>query len=101
MILALLKSLCKGWQPEYRFHPKRQWRADFAHPGYKIIVEIEGGVFSNGRHVRGQGYLNDMEKYNAAVLLGWKILRYAPGQEPQMLEDVGKLAHENERTRPV
>ncbi len=59
MIQALLNSLRKGWQPEYQFHPERKWRADFAHPGYKIIVEIEGGAFSNGRHVRGRGYYSE------------------------------------------
>ena len=97
MILALLNSICKGWHPEYQFHPERKWRADFAHPGYKIIIEIEGGAFSNGRHVRGRGRLNDMEKYNSAVLQGWKILRYAPDQETQMMDDVRQLTESEER----
>lgn len=101
MILALLNSIRKGWQPEYQFLPSRKWRADFAHPRYKIIVEIEGGAFSNGRHVRGKGYLNDMEKYNSAILQGWKILRYAPGQEAQMMDDVRQLIEEHERMMPA
>ncbi len=101
MIIKILNTICKGWQPEYKFHPDRKWRADFAHPGYKIIIEIEGGTFSNGRHVRGKGYLNDMEKYNAAVLQGWRILRYAPGQEAQMMDDVLQLIEYEERIRPV
>lgn len=91
MIQALLNSVCSGWQAEYQFHPQRKWRADFAHPTHKIIIEIEGGAFSSGRHVRGRGFLADMEKYNTAVLLGWRVLRYTPQQTAQMLEDVSRI----------
>lgn len=66
---------------EYRFHEKRRWRFDFAIPSKKIAVEIEGGVWTNGRHTRGRGYVGDMEKYNSAALLGWRILRFTPQQQ--------------------
>lgn len=65
-------------ETEYRFHEKRLWRVDFAWPEIKLAVEIEGGVFTKGRHVRGQGYINDMEKYNSLQLKGWLLLRYTP-----------------------
>jgi len=61
---------------EYRFSPLRRWRFDIALPSYKIAVEIEGGIHVGGRHVRGKGYAEDCEKYRAAVLLGWRVLRY-------------------------
>lgn len=61
---------------EYRFHPTRRWRADFAFPPQRLLVEVEGGIHSNGRHVRGSGFQADAAKYNAAVLLGWRILRF-------------------------
>ena len=61
---------------EYRFHPFRKWRFDFAWPEQKVAVEMEGGVFIGGAHTRGGHYQSDCEKYNAAVLLGWRILRY-------------------------
>ncbi len=67
---------------EVKFHvpadgeKKRQWRFDFAWPELKIAVEMEGGVFTEGRHTRGIGFSNDAEKYNVAVLQGWQILRY-------------------------
>ena len=64
------------FEPEYKFSSKRKWRADFAIKKYKILVEIEGGVYSNGRHTRGSGFVKDCEKYNTAVLLGWKVLRF-------------------------
>jgi hypothetical protein len=41
-----------------------------------VAVEFEGGIWSNGRHIRGKGYARDVEKYNLAVLEGWRVLRY-------------------------
>lgn len=38
-----------------------------------IAVEIQGGVWSGGGHVRGKGYQNDCEKHNAGVMAGWKV----------------------------
>jgi very-short-patch-repair endonuclease len=67
-------------QKEYRFHPKRRWRFDFAWPTQKIAVEIEGGVWSYGRHTRGSGFLADMDKYNMAGALGWRVFRFTPDQ---------------------
>ena len=61
---------------EYRFFPDRKWRLDFAIPEEKIGIEIEGITFAGGRHQRIGGYSKDLEKYNKAVLMGWKILRY-------------------------
>ena len=63
---------------EHKFHDMRKWRLDFAIVGLKIGIEIEGGVWSGGRHTRGNGFVDDMEKYNAAVTLGWVILRFTP-----------------------
>jgi very-short-patch-repair endonuclease len=63
---------------ELRFHPSRQWRFDYAIPELKIAIEIEGGVWTRGRHNRGTGFIKDMEKYNAAASLGWLLLRFTP-----------------------
>lgn len=67
---------------EFRFHPKRLWRFDLAWPAHKLAVEIEGGAFSRGRHVRGAGFVKDLEKYNEATALGWRILRFTPQLAP-------------------
>lgn len=64
---------------EYRFC-ERRWKFDFAFPERMFAVEIEGGIWSRGRHTRPQGYINDMEKYNAASALGWKVWRFTPEQ---------------------
>lgn len=60
---------------EYRFHDTRNWRFDFCWPDHMLAVEVEGGVWANGRHNRGSGFIADCEKYNAAAILGWRVLR--------------------------
>lgn len=62
---------------EFRFHPKRRWRFDMAWPKRMLAAEYEGGIYANGRHTRGKGYEGDLEKYNAAMLLGWRVLRFS------------------------
>lgn len=64
--------------PECRFHPTRRWRFDYAWPEQKVALEVEGGVWTRGRHTRGAGFLADLSKYNSAVLLGWKVIRTTP-----------------------
>ena len=66
--------------PEYKFHPSRKWRFDFAWIPQKIAVEIEGGIWNYGAHVRGIHFLSDMEKYNEAGKLGWRVFRFTPQQ---------------------
>ena len=65
---------------EVLFCKGRKFRFDFAILDKKIAIEIEGGVWSGGRHTRGAGYSKDMEKYNLATLNGWRLLRYTPDQ---------------------
>jgi very-short-patch-repair endonuclease len=67
-------------EAEYKFCPDRRWRFDYAYPEQKIAIEQEGGAYSGGRHTRGTGFIKDMEKYNKAVLMGWRVLRYTPDQ---------------------
>lgn len=64
---------------EFLFHRKRKWRFDLAWPELLIAVEVEGGIWVGGRHVRGEGYEADCEKYNEAQLAGWMVLRFTPG----------------------
>lgn len=63
---------------EYRFFMERRWRFDYAWPLEKIALEVEGGIWTRGRHVRGTGFLADSEKYNCATLLGWRVVRTTP-----------------------
>lgn len=69
---ALLNVTLPAGVCEHKFHPTRRWRFDFAWPNEKLAVEIEG----RGRHQTFIGFRNDCEKYNAALLLGWRVLRF-------------------------
>ncbi|MHC3125283.1 DUF559 domain-containing protein [Acinetobacter sp. GN11] len=75
-----LKTHKIGFEQEYKFHPTRKWRADFLITGTKILIEVEGGVWSGGRHTRGKGYIGDMEKYNEAAMMGFTVLRFSTEQ---------------------
>ena len=58
-------------EAEYRFHPARDWAFDFAIPACRLAIEVEGGVHNGGRHIRPDGFVRDMLKYNEAAAAGW------------------------------
>lgn len=60
---------------EFRFHPTRKWRFDFAWTDEKVALEVEGGIWVGGRHNSPVGFQKDMEKYNEAAIAGWCVLR--------------------------
>ncbi|AWM38721.1 hypothetical protein GobsT_30870 [Gemmata obscuriglobus] len=62
---------------EYRFHSDRMWRFDLAWPALKVAFEREGLATKGGksRHTTNAGYAGDIEKYNAAALAGWVVIR--------------------------
>lgn len=91
---TLVKSSLKlDCVKEHYFCEGRMWRFDYAIPSHKIAIEVEGGVFKErtyrnkkgvlittvgGRHNSSEGFLKDMEKYNKAAVLGWKVIRVVP-----------------------
>jgi len=77
-VLTTYKQLGIKFDKEFRFHPKRLWRFDYANEHYKIAIEVEGGVWTAGRHTRGKGFLGDVEKYNEATAMGWRVFRTTP-----------------------
>jgi hypothetical protein len=56
--------------------PNRKFRADFFLKKYNVLIEIEGGIWNQGRHTRGFGYANDVRKYNDFILAGYKLIRF-------------------------
>lgn len=80
-----LRELGLTFFPEYHFHPGRKWRFDYilTNPsgafvvGQGVAIEIEGGTWTNGRHSRGKGYQADLDKYNAATAMGYKVFRFS------------------------
>lgn len=66
--------------PEFRFLAGRRFRFDWCWPDRSIAVEIDGGVWTGGRHTRGAGVERDCEKYALALLAGWRVLRVTTNQ---------------------
>jgi hypothetical protein len=68
----------------------RQWHADFAWPEFKLGVELDGLIIEKvrrpgakfpmavdtGSHGTVAGRIRDMDKGNAAVLIGWALLHF-------------------------
>lgn len=88
---AIMRACEMASQPmperEYRFHPERKWRFDFAWPEHRLAIEVNGGG-SRGRHNTIAGATADAEKNNEAVLLGWRVLVYTA----KSIRDVERIA---------
>ena len=92
-------------ETEILFHPERKWRLDIGWPDRKLAIAVQGAVWgpqvrchrcgvvvrkmskagksvpvreAGGRHVRGDGFEKDCEKYSQAALLGWRVLPVTP-----------------------
>lgn len=93
LVLALLEQLYaigfgSLFVREYQFHPERRWRFDLYCAAHKLGVELHGGIYNRGRHLRPEGFIHDREKMNAAVALGIRVLEYWP----QSINDGSALA---------
>ena len=93
---VLFDALCEKWGlpapvHEYKFHPDRDWRFDYLFEGL-IAVEKEGSIYgtgspcpvckrrAHGGHSSPDGIKRDIEKYNAAQLEGFIVLRFTTEQ---------------------
>lgn len=77
-----LKELGLTFVPEFQFHDTRKWRFDYVIPNQSpsaptVAIEIDGGVWTQGRHTRGQGYLGDLEKFREAAAMGYAVYRFS------------------------
>lgn len=78
----MMDTLCKAHGlptpvHEFKFDPDRKWRVDYLFDGW-LALEVEGGVWAEGRHTRGDGFLADVEKYNALAMAGYVLIRCTP-----------------------
>lgn len=93
---ARAAGIDSGMVREYVFHPTRKWRADFAWPELRLLVEIDGGIWMpKSGHSGGRAAIRDRERDNAAVLLGLRVLRFTgamvqSGEAIQMVERIMK-----------
>ncbi len=65
---------------EFRFHSVRRWRFDLCWPDKMVALEVQGGIFSNGRHTRGAALLKEWEKLNTAAGMGYRMLYCQPSE---------------------
>jgi hypothetical protein len=79
-VLLVKQELGIDLVTEYKFHPDRRWRFDYACPELKIAVEQEGGIWrkGGGAHSRPANIIRDMEKYTQASVMGWVVIRRTP-----------------------
>lgn len=92
---------------EYKFCADRKWRFDIAWPSaggasdegrvtgdelgkdsgnskrlitphLSLALEVQGGIWTGGRHTRGAALLGEWEKLNAAACAGWRVLFVQP-----------------------
>ncbi len=82
--LALMPDLCRAHglpvpEPEFRFAPPRRWRFDYLWCGW-LALEVQGGLWTGGRHVRGAALLKEHEKLNEAAIRGYAVLFCTPAQ---------------------
>ena len=88
-----LGELGLRFERQYRYVPGRRFRADFALPEHRLLIEVVGGVYTYQAHGSIKGVKADMERLNLATLHGWKLLRFTPHEV-----DVGYAKETVERT---
>jgi hypothetical protein len=77
---------------EFLHIPGRRFRLDYAWPDHRIGLEVQGGIWTRGKHSRGAGQKIDMEKNNLGILHGWRVFQCVPGREVQTIVDFIKPA---------
>lgn len=85
----IMKSF-DGIELEYKFHPTRRFKFDFAIPEKKIAIEYEG-ISGKSRHTSITGYTRDCEKYNIATGMGWRVFRYTALNYSQVVDDLNNF----------
>jgi len=84
--------------PEYRIG-ERRYLWDYAVPRLRVVIEIQGGIWSRGSHGRGAGINRDMDKINYASTHGWRTLQYTPqefGEVDSVAKDLQAISKEEE-----
>ena len=75
-IISVLEASGLNYESEFMFSSERKFRFDWAVPQILVAIEYEGIFSEKSGHTTLSGYKKDVEKYNLATKLGWKILRY-------------------------
>jgi len=94
---SIIERYCKNrgltLEKEYKYVPGRKFKADGAILELRILIEVDGGIFTGRAHGSISGIKNDMERCNQATLNGWMRFRYTPQQfgKGQPIIDINKF----------
>lgn len=78
-------------EEEYRFHEERKWRADFCIKEMRLLIEYEGLNSEKSGHTTLVGFTKDTEKYNAAMALGYRLVRLTVLNYKQVFREIEKF----------
>jgi hypothetical protein len=77
---------------EYKFSPDRDFRSDFAITGIKVLIEYEGGIFmARGGHNSPKGIQRDIDKYQLAQQLGYRVIRVTAKTYTTVLKTLNEM----------
>ena len=77
-------------EEEFKFHPERKWRFDWAIESMKLAIEYNGIMSEKSRHTTISGYTGDMNKINAAQAMGWRIIQLTPLNYKDLFTELNK-----------
>ena len=63
---------------EYKYVPCRKYKADYCIPEWRLLIEIQGGLFNKKAHGSITGLLKDIQRLNLATVNGFYLLRITP-----------------------
>lgn len=63
----------------------RRFLADFVHVETKVAIELQGGIWTGGKHGRGPGIATDALKLAIAQRNGWQLYQVVPGAERELM----------------
>ena len=81
------------FEREHKFSESRKFRFDFVllPLDMKVAIEYEGIISGKSRHTSITGFTKDCEKYNLAIVEGWRVLRYTQLNFNRVVDDVNYL----------
>ena len=80
-LLAIhLEELGVPFERQYRYVPGRLFCADFAIPSHRLLIEVQGGIYTGQAHGSIKGIRADMERGNHAALHRWLMMRFSTGE---------------------
>ncbi len=78
--MAVMAGLLPAYERQFEFAKpiNKRWKADFAFVDQMLLIEVDGGIWVNGKHVRSGSADNERIRQNAATCLGYAVLRFTP-----------------------